>query len=211
MLPILNDTIFPRRSIEHSMMLAELQEFSIDTLIEQAVACVKPNLFDPYDAVFERWDAAILRSGCICFVLSIRAKNLFGSRIPLLRVAKATLDEMNDLEWTVYEYDKGVLPSGFISGQVPSHLSVPLTQSSVARTTIARPSVPQTNEGTRGLGQDVSSWLSENDFGQYAAAFEENEIDEAILLDGLSDADLKELGVSKLGHRKRLIKLIAEL
>ena len=61
------------------------------------------------------------------------------------------------------------------------------------------------------MGQDVSSWLSENGFGQYAAAFDENEIDETILLDGLSDADLKELGVSKLGHRKRLLKLIAEL
>ena len=70
--PILNDTIFARRRIEHSKMLAELQEFSIDTLVEQAVACVKPNLFDPYDGVFECWDAAILRNSCICFVLSIR-------------------------------------------------------------------------------------------------------------------------------------------
>lgn len=70
--PILNSTICPRRSFEHSTMLAELQEFSIDTLVEQAAACVKPNLFDPCDAVFERWDAATLRSGCTCLVLSIR-------------------------------------------------------------------------------------------------------------------------------------------
>jgi class 3 adenylate cyclase len=45
--------------------------------------------------------------------------------------------------------------------------------------------------------------------GQYASIFAENHIDFAVLI-GLTDADLKELGISSLGHRKRLLAAIAE-
>jgi len=45
--------------------------------------------------------------------------------------------------------------------------------------------------------------------GQYAKAFVENDTDLA-LLPQLSDADLKELGVTSLGHRKRILAAIAE-
>jgi hypothetical protein len=57
--------------------------------------------------------------------------------------------------------------------------------------------------------QQVSDWLEKLGFGQYAARFSENDIDFA-LLTKLNDADLKELGVTSLGHRKRLLEAIAE-
>jgi class 3 adenylate cyclase/tetratricopeptide (TPR) repeat protein len=56
---------------------------------------------------------------------------------------------------------------------------------------------------------DVEEWLEGLGLAQYAAAFAENDIDFAIV-DKLTDADLKELGISSLGHRKRLLAAIAE-
>jgi class 3 adenylate cyclase len=56
---------------------------------------------------------------------------------------------------------------------------------------------------------DVEDWLNGLSLGQYAAAFAENDIDFTVL-GKLTDADLKELGVSSLGHRKRLLTAIAE-
>ena len=46
--------------------------------------------------------------------------------------------------------------------------------------------------------------------GEYIQAFEDNAIDAESLL-SLSDADLKELGVAKLGHRKKILEAIASL
>jgi class 3 adenylate cyclase/predicted ATPase len=57
--------------------------------------------------------------------------------------------------------------------------------------------------------QQVADWLEKLGLGQYAARFAENDIDFA-LLTKLNDADLKELGVTSLGHRKRLLEAIAE-
>jgi class 3 adenylate cyclase len=57
--------------------------------------------------------------------------------------------------------------------------------------------------------QQVADWLEKLGLGQYAARFSENDIDFA-LLNKLNDADLKELGVTSLGHRKRLLEAIAE-
>jgi class 3 adenylate cyclase/predicted ATPase len=56
---------------------------------------------------------------------------------------------------------------------------------------------------------DVGAWLRSLGFGQYEAAFRENEVDVEVLPD-LSDADLEKIGVP-LGHRKRLLKAIAGL
>ena len=56
---------------------------------------------------------------------------------------------------------------------------------------------------------DVEEWLEGLGLAQYAAAFAENDID-FTLLGKLTDADLKELGISSLGHRKRLLAAIAE-
>ena len=57
--------------------------------------------------------------------------------------------------------------------------------------------------------QQITDWLEKLGLGQYAQCFAENDIDFA-LLTKLTDADLKELGVTSLGHRKRLLEAIAE-
>jgi SAM domain (Sterile alpha motif) len=44
--------------------------------------------------------------------------------------------------------------------------------------------------------------------GKYEAAFRENEIDETVLPD-LTAEDLKELGVTALGHRRKLLAAIS--
>jgi SAM domain (Sterile alpha motif) len=50
--------------------------------------------------------------------------------------------------------------------------------------------------------QQVANWLEKLGLEQYAERFAENDIDLA-LFTKLTDADLKELGVISLGHRKR--------
>jgi class 3 adenylate cyclase/predicted ATPase len=57
---------------------------------------------------------------------------------------------------------------------------------------------------------DVASWLAEQGLEQYAEAFAENAIDDEILRT-LSGDDLKELGITALGHRKKLLAAIALL
>ena len=57
---------------------------------------------------------------------------------------------------------------------------------------------------------DVGGWLRTLGFEQYEAAFRENEIDEPALPD-LTAEDLKELGVTALGHRRKLPAAIAAL
>ena len=56
---------------------------------------------------------------------------------------------------------------------------------------------------------DVGSWLRSLGLGQYEAEFRDNAVDAEVLFE-LSDSDLAQLGVL-LGHRKRLLKAIAEL
>ena len=48
---------------------------------------------------------------------------------------------------------------------------------------------------------DIVVWLRSLGLGKYEAAFRENEIDETVLPD-LTAEDLKELGVTALGHRR---------
>src|SRR5450631_830178 len=56
----------------------------------------------------------------------------------------------------------------------------------------------------------IAGWLEKLGLGQYASRFAENDITFAILSE-LTDQDLKELGVSSLGHRRQLLRAIAEL
>lgn len=58
--------------------------------------------------------------------------------------------------------------------------------------------------------QTVSEWLDQIGLAQYAEAFAAQEID-LDLLPELTDADLQSIGVSLLGHRKRVLKAIDEL
>src|SRR5271163_2813864 len=57
---------------------------------------------------------------------------------------------------------------------------------------------------------DVVVWLRNLGLGKYEAAFRENEIDETVL-SGLTHENLKELGVTALGHRLKLLDAIAAL
>jgi SAM domain (Sterile alpha motif)/Adenylate and Guanylate cyclase catalytic domain len=57
---------------------------------------------------------------------------------------------------------------------------------------------------------DVVVWLRSLGLGKYEAAFRENEIDETVL-PSLTAEDLKELGVTALGHRRKLLNAIAAL
>jgi class 3 adenylate cyclase len=57
---------------------------------------------------------------------------------------------------------------------------------------------------------DVVAWLRGLGLGKYEAAFRENEIDEAVLA-SLTHENLKELGVTALGHRLKLLDAIAAL
>ena len=58
--------------------------------------------------------------------------------------------------------------------------------------------------------QQVAHWLEKLGLGQYAQRFAENDINFSILSD-LTDQGLKEIGVSSLGHRRQLLRAIAEL
>jgi hypothetical protein len=51
---------------------------------------------------------------------------------------------------------------------------------------------------------NVAGWLRNLGLERYEAAFRENDVD-ADLLPKLADADLKELGITSLGHRRRLL------
>jgi hypothetical protein len=57
--------------------------------------------------------------------------------------------------------------------------------------------------------QQIADWLETLGLGQYAQRFAENDIDFALLAK-LTDGNLKELGVTSLGHRIRLLEAIAE-
>ena len=58
--------------------------------------------------------------------------------------------------------------------------------------------------------QQIADWLQKLGLGQYAQRFAENDINFAIL-PHLTDQDLKELGITSLGHRRQLLLAIAEI
>ena len=57
---------------------------------------------------------------------------------------------------------------------------------------------------------DVVDWLRGLGLEQYVASFHENAIT-ADLLPDLTPQDLKEIGVTAVGHRRRLLQAIAAL
>src|SRR5262249_53470805 len=57
---------------------------------------------------------------------------------------------------------------------------------------------------------DIVVWLRSLGLGKYEALFRENDIDETVLL-SLTAEDLKELGVTSFGHRRKLLDAIAAL
>ena len=57
---------------------------------------------------------------------------------------------------------------------------------------------------------DIVVWLRSLGLGKYEEAFRENDIDETVL-PSLTHENLKELGVTSLGHRVKLLDAIAAL
>src|SRR5262250_58838 len=57
---------------------------------------------------------------------------------------------------------------------------------------------------------DIVVWLRSLGLGRYEAAFRDNEIDETVL-PNLTAEDLKDLGISVVGHRRKLLDAIAAL
>ncbi len=68
--------------------------------------------------------------------------------------------------------------------------------------------IEPTSVGRSDVAGDIKEWLEGLNLGDYAEAFEENAIG-LHLLPSLTDEDLREIGVAKLGHRKELLKAIA--
>jgi class 3 adenylate cyclase len=58
--------------------------------------------------------------------------------------------------------------------------------------------------------QQIADWLKKVGLGQYAQRFADNDIDASILRD-LTDQDLARSGVQSLGHRRKLLRAIADL
>jgi class 3 adenylate cyclase/predicted ATPase len=56
----------------------------------------------------------------------------------------------------------------------------------------------------------LAEWLGRHGLGQYAKTFADNNIDYSVLPD-LTENDIEKLGVSSLGHRKKLLRAIEEL
>src|SRR5215471_20763601 len=57
---------------------------------------------------------------------------------------------------------------------------------------------------------DIAAWLQSLGLERYEQAFRDNEIDWA-LLPKLTADDLKDLGVTLVGHRRKLLEAVAEL
>src|SRR6516162_5618440 len=57
---------------------------------------------------------------------------------------------------------------------------------------------------------DIAAWLDSLGMQQYAAAFRDNAVDAAVLPELTAD-DLKDLGVTLVGHRRKLLAAIAAL
>src|SRR5512137_2448005 len=58
--------------------------------------------------------------------------------------------------------------------------------------------------------ESLGGWLRSLGLGKYEASFRENEIDETVL-PSLTEEHLKQLGVTALGHRVKLLDAIAAL
>ena len=56
---------------------------------------------------------------------------------------------------------------------------------------------------------DIAAWLRSLGLEQYEPAFRDNDIDDA-LVPRLTGEDLKDLGMTSVGHRRKLLDAIAE-
>ena len=56
----------------------------------------------------------------------------------------------------------------------------------------------------------IADWLASIGLSEYAQRFVENDIDFTLLPD-LTDQDLEKIGIASLGHRRKLLRAIANL
>ncbi len=56
----------------------------------------------------------------------------------------------------------------------------------------------------------IAEWLASIGLGEYTQRFVENAIDLSVVSD-LTEQDLKDLGVQKVGHRRKMLRAIAVL
>src|SRR5260370_40191472 len=68
---------------------------------------------------------------------------------------------------------------------------------------------PDLRCAARACMKDIAEWLASIGLGEYAQRFSENRIDASVLRD-LTDQDLEKIGLP-LGHRKKMLRAIAEL
>jgi class 3 adenylate cyclase/tetratricopeptide (TPR) repeat protein len=61
----------------------------------------------------------------------------------------------------------------------------------------------------RGAMKDIAEWLTSIGLGEHAERFAENDIDLSVVRD-LTEQDLKDMGVEKVGHRRKILRSIAE-
>jgi class 3 adenylate cyclase len=85
-----------------------------------------------------------------------------------------------------------------LAGKTPSKLDKPIGRVQPARCCL------------REATMDVTDWLRSLGLEQYSAAFEQNHVSPE-LLPSLTADDLKELGVASVGHRRQMLKAIADL
>jgi hypothetical protein len=57
--------------------------------------------------------------------------------------------------------------------------------------------------------EDIQQWLTDKELTQYIKSFQENDIDGENLLE-LNEVDLKDLGITSIGHRKLFMRHLAE-
>ena len=60
------------------------------------------------------------------------------------------------------------------------------------------------------MAQDVRQWLEDLGLGEYADAFENNGVDPDVV-PSLTSEDLKDIGVTNVGKRRKLLNAIAAL
>src|SRR5215469_8319987 len=73
-----------------------------------------------------------------------------------------------------------------------------------------RPADVEANSFLGAAMQQIADWLEQLGMQEHIQRFAENDIDFAILGD-LTDQDLKEIGVASIGHRRKLLRAIADL
>ena len=111
-----------------------------------------------------------------------------------------------------------ISPRGQKHGSAPEALRLPLRRVQSGgdlSSTMLTPATPSIDSSSSEffIPTDVASvaqWLRDRELGMYADAFADNQINGAALQQ-LEERDLRQMGVVKVGHRKKLLRCISDL